>query len=327
VAVVKASVVISTYNRADALEPTLGALADQDVPASDYEVLVVDDGSTDTTPDVLAAISVPYRLRLFRQPENRGVSAGRNVGLREAEGDVVIMLSDDMVVPRDFISTHLATLERFPNSWVVGGFGQLEALTETPFGRYLESLERQFDRARMGGRIEDQIYEMGTPTARNLSLPRSDLDRVGLFDEQFRVTCEDQDLAHRATQQGIRFIYNAALECVHNDHAADLARYCRFQQRGARDTVRLLRKLPEVHGGAPIARVNGYMSWSDGPSLLARKAVKRVLSTGVGLAVVARLIALAERLRLPDRWLAVGYRALIGLHIFRGGREGLREVS
>jgi GT2 family glycosyltransferase len=323
----KASVVISTFNRADALEPTLRALADQDLPASDYEVLVVDDGSSDATPQVLAAISVPYRLRLFRLPVNSGVSAGRNVGLREAEGDLVIMLSDDLIVPRDFISAHIGTHARFPNSWVVGGFGQLEELTHTPFGRYLDALERQFDDARMGPRIDGDIFEMDVPTARNLSLHRSDLDRVGLFDEQFRITCEDQDLAHRATQHGIRFIYNGALECVHNDQAADLARYCRFQRRGARDTVRLLRKLPQVHGGAPIARVNGYVSRSDGPALIARKALKRVLSTDCGLALGARAIAIAERLRLPDRWLAVGYRGLIGLHTFRGWREGLREAS
>jgi GT2 family glycosyltransferase len=320
-----ASVVISTYNRADALEPTLRALADQDRPPSDYEVLVIDDGSSDDTPQVLASISTPYRLRTFRLPENRGVSAGRNVGLREAEGRYVVLLSDDLVVTRDFLSTHVATLERFPDAWVVGGFGQLESLGDTPFGRYLDGLESGFERARTGARVDGDIYEMTMPTARNLSLRRADLDAIGLFDERFRVTCEDQDLAHRAAQQGIRFLYNGSIRCVHNDQAADLRRYCRFQQRGARDGVRLFQKYPELHGHAPIARVNGYIRRTDGPALVARKLAKRVLSTRPALALLEGGVTLAERIGLPERWLARAYRTVIGLYMFRGFREGLRE--
>ena len=197
-----ASVVISTHNRAGALAATLDALGDQDVPPTDYEVLVVDDGSSDRTWQLLSATSTPYRLRTFRLPFNQGVSAGRNAGLRAAEGRYVVMISDDLIVPREFIRTHIATLERFPDAWVVGGFRQLGSLSETPFGRFLDRLERDFKQLRLGRRLEPGLYEMTVPTARNLSMPRTDLKRVGLFDERFRVTCEDQDLAQRA--RGVR---------------------------------------------------------------------------------------------------------------------------
>ena len=320
-----ASIVISTYNRAQALEPTLSALARQDRHASEYEVLVVDDGSTDSTPEVLASLSMPYRLRTFRLATNSGVSAGRNVGLRNVEGRYVIMLSDDLIVPDDFISRHVATHERFPNAWVVGGFGQIESLTDSPFGRYLDALERQFEQARTGPEIEPEIYEMTVPTARNLSLPRSDVSRIGLFDEQFRVTCEDQDLAARAAPYGVRFIYNATLECVHNDQAADLVRYCRFQQRGASDGVRLFAKYPDIYGGGPLERANGDVRRSDGLRLVTVKLVKRLLSTGPATAAIEAAIRLGERACLPDSVLAIGYRRLIGLYTFRGWREGLRE--
>jgi GT2 family glycosyltransferase len=264
---------------------------------------------------------------LFRLSTNQGVSAGRNVGLRNAEGRYVIMLSDDLIVAPEFIRTHVATLERFPDAWVVGGFRQLESLTEGPFGRYLEQLERGFELERTGTRLDHEIYEMTWPTARNLSLPRSDLDRVGLFDEQFRVTCEDQDLAQRAVEHGIRFLYNEAIECIHNDQAADLRRYCRFQQRGARDTVRLIRKYPDVHGNAPISRANGYVRRSDAAGLIARKLAKRLLATRPAVALMDTAIGVGERAQVPDRWLHLGYRAVIGVHTFRGWREGLREVS
>ena len=55
-----ASIVISTYNRAAALPSTLDALRRQDVPATDFEVLVIDDGSTNATPDVLRSVSVAF---------------------------------------------------------------------------------------------------------------------------------------------------------------------------------------------------------------------------------------------------------------------------
>lgn len=320
-----ASVIISTYNRCDALEQTLTALAKQDAPHGQYEVLVIDDGSTDGTPELLSRVRVPYALRSQRLPVNRGISAGRNVGMLAARGRFLILLSDDLLVSENFVSAHARTLERFPDAWVVGGFSQLKDLTATPFGRYLDALERGFGSARTAAEIAPNVFEMHGPTARNVSLPHADLDRVGLFDERFRVTCEDQDLAQRAAELGIRFLYNADIHCVHNDNAADLHRYCRFQERGAIDTVRLCRKYPEIHGGAAIAAVNGPMRRTDGPTLLTKKLVKSLLSASWATVALERMIGLAEAAGSPDRALFPAYQAMIGLHTFRGWRTGLRE--
>jgi GT2 family glycosyltransferase len=320
-----ASIVISTYNRAEALPATLAALAVQDIPPERYEVLVVDDGSTDRTNVVLEAATTPYRLRLFREPVNRGVSAGRNIGLRAAGGRYLIMISDDLLVPPDFIRVHAETHRRFGNAWVVGGFRQLDDLTVTPFGRYLDRLEQSFEGARTGALLEDDLYEMSVPTARNLSLPREHLESIGVFDEQFRVTCEDQDLAERAKLHGVRFIYNGALECIHNDMAADLARYCRFQERGARDTVRFCGKYPEIHGDAAVLRLNEHIGRGDGVPLTARKLLKSLLSLPSVTRGLEAAIATAERRGLPDVVLFRAYSLLIGAYTFRGIRGGLRE--
>jgi GT2 family glycosyltransferase len=322
---IRASVVISTYNRASALPPTLEALARQRIAHGEYEVVVVDDGSTDSTPDVLAAADVPYALRTIRLEVNRGVSAGRNAGLRGIRGDVVILLSDDLIVDERFIETHIAMLERFPDSWVVGGFSQLPDLEATPFGRYLARLERGFDSLRIGPPVAPHVWEMTWPTARNLSMPRSDLERIGLFDERFRVTCEDQDLAQRAKAVGIRFLYCDEISCIHNDHAADLERYCRFQERGSADTVRLVMKYPADHGRTPMAQANGPITAVDPLKLRVKKSVKALLATPHRLAALSALIGLAERARLPDRILFRAYTAAIAVATFRGWRTGLAE--
>ncbi len=321
-----ASVVISTYNRADALPATLDALARQDVPPTDYEVIVVDDGSSDGTGEVLAAASPPYRLKTFRLDPNRGVSAGRNAGLGHVTSDCIIFLSDDLLVPRDFISRHTAAHERLSNTWVVGGFAQLPELAGSSFGRYLEASERRFEQTRRGPAIGDGLYEMTVPTARNLSMSRATLERVGLFDERFRVTCEDQDLAERATRQGIRFVYDSQLECVHNDQSADLRRYCRFQRLGARDTARLCDKYPEIHARGAVARANAYVLRDDWVSS-ARKVLKSGLSSRPILGVLEAAVLAGERLGLPDRFLHPAYRLVVGLNYFRGFREGLAGVG
>lgn len=324
---IQASVIISTYNRHEALLVTLEALGRQRLSPDLYEVVVVDDGSTDETWSLLTATRLPCVLRIFRHPANLGVSAGRNLAIQNSRGRYLILLSDDVIVPEDFVTIHVETLERFPGSWVVGGFEQLPSLRRSAFGRYLDDLEKGFTEARKVALIEKNIWELNWPTARNLSVPREDLEKTGLFDERFRVTCEDQDLAQRARQSGIRFLYNEDIACVHNDQAGDLARYCRFQRRGARDTVLLCAKYPGVHGGSPLITVNGYVAARDGAALAVKKLVKRLLSAEPVMTTLFRCARTLERSHMPEGVLRELYRVLIGLSIFRGWREGLESVG
>jgi GT2 family glycosyltransferase len=233
------------------------------------------------------------------------------------------MVSDDLIVPEEFLATHIQTLEQFPNAWVVGGIQQMEALSATPFGRYLEALEESWEEARKTTLVGPRIWELSWPTARNLSLPRADLERTGLFDEQFRMACEDQDLAHQARAAGIRFLYNTNITCLHNDCDGDLKRFCHVQENRMHDTVLFCNKWKEVHGNAPITRLNGYLHFKDGPILVARKIVKLILATRPLTYCLEMSISMAERIRLPDRILWRLYRLLVGTYQFRGWREGL----
>jgi GT2 family glycosyltransferase len=319
-----ASIIITTYNRSDALLQTLEALGHQTVSPDQYEIIVVDDGSTDDTYARVTAMRLPCRLKSFRHQENLGISAGRNLAIRNASGRYLILVSDDLLVPENFIASHVDTLERFPSWWVVGGFKQLDSLTETPFGRYLDQVEKSYERMRAGSAIGEGLWEMTWPTARNLSLPRIDLERTGLFDERFRTSCEDQDLAHRAREVGIRFVYNAGITCLHNDQAGDLKRCCRQQQRFAEQTVSFCDKYPAIHGDSELARVNGFILSRDSLRAIAKKLAKWMLSRSLPTKTFEALITFFEALGLPDAVLFRMYRPLIGLYIFRGWRDGLR---
>src|SRR5579871_3087260 len=93
----KLSVVIPTYNRKESLRRTLDGLARQTYPFSEFEVVVVSDGSTDGTAEMLAQYmqTAPYALCAITQA-NGGPSRARNRGIREARYDVIVFLDDDV---------------------------------------------------------------------------------------------------------------------------------------------------------------------------------------------------------------------------------------
>src|SRR5215471_18573985 len=238
-----ASIIITTYNRRDALIETLIALGHQTVAPHLYEIIVIDDGSPDRTSEVASLVDLPCHLKVLRQPRNLGISAGRNLGISNARGRYLILLSDDLIVPQNFVSTHIETLEAYPGCWVVGGIRQLDSVASTPFGRYLDGLEKSWEEARKSALVAENIWEMSWPTARNLSLPAADLRRTGVFDEQFRTSCEDQDLAHEAPggriQRSLALAGQALRQEQSNNDSPHIGNYsgiqpCAFSHSGDR---------------------------------------------------------------------------------------------
>src|SRR5437867_2751922 len=103
----KVSVVIPTYNRRAVLARTLPTVLAQDFPLDGYEVIVVVDGSTDDTVELLYSLKPRCALRVFEQP-NRGPASARNVGIRAARGHFVIFLDDDMLCDPGLLREQIA---------------------------------------------------------------------------------------------------------------------------------------------------------------------------------------------------------------------------
>src|SRR6266542_3589679 len=99
------SVVVSTYNRRDVVLRTARTLLQQDYPSSQYEIIVVVDGSADGTAEALRALSP--RLCVLEQ-ENRGPAAARNAGARAASGELLTFLDDDMTCEPELVREHVA---------------------------------------------------------------------------------------------------------------------------------------------------------------------------------------------------------------------------
>src|SRR5271170_7154679 len=114
------TVIVLTYNRSAILRLCLECLESQH--CKDFDVLVVNDGSTDDTESVLSEFvgRKSLRVRVLTQRENSGPSKGRNLAIAEASTDLCVLIGDDILVDPNFIETHRRLHQERPQHEVVG---------------------------------------------------------------------------------------------------------------------------------------------------------------------------------------------------------------
>ena len=103
----KASIIIPSYNARERLFLNLTALNNQDYNSEDAEVVVVDNGSCDHTHEMLQTFKLKFPLKVIRLEKNRGIARGRNEGILNASGDIIIFHDSDMIASRDFVTRHV----------------------------------------------------------------------------------------------------------------------------------------------------------------------------------------------------------------------------
>jgi glycosyltransferase involved in cell wall biosynthesis len=204
---VDVSVVVCTYNRAELLRDTLASLKAQETgDGFRYDVVIVDNGSTDDTPRVIeeaSGSSAAVVLRGVREPKP-GVAAARNRGIRESSGEWVAFFDDDQVAEPSWLREML-TFARERGVHCVGGSNRLLLAT----GGEPEKLP-PVCRAMLGEMLERTPYRYTgkrAPGAGNLLLHRSVFEAAGVFDEGLREAGEDTDLFRRITAAGIEGWY------------------------------------------------------------------------------------------------------------------------
>jgi len=194
------SVVIPTYNRKPILEKCLRALEQQqfppDSPVRDYEVVVVDDGSTDGTVAWLQEEAAIYpHVRLFEQA-HRGPAAARNLGVESAQGNVIIFIDSDLVVLEGFLQAHASTLLAEQQR-----VGSDRLFT---YGRVINTCNFDDPTAEPYKLTDFSAAYFATG---NVAIARHWLESAGLFDTRFQLYgWEDLELGVRLKQQGLKLI-------------------------------------------------------------------------------------------------------------------------
>ena len=237
------SVVIPTHNRLEVLAEVLQALEFQQDPPP-FEVVVVDDGSTDGTSDWLRNRHFSIPLRVLTQ-ENRGPAAARNTGVAVAAGEWVAFLGDDTVPSPGWISTHRQAHRRRgddPHLAVIGYTGWHRRMRLNPFLRYINEHGLQFGYALIDA-PEDVPFNFFYTS--NLSLHR-DMLLAEPFDLRFPYAAwEDIEVAYRLKRRGLRLVYEAAATVAH-DHPTDLARFASRQEKAGYCAVVFYKLHPEL---------------------------------------------------------------------------------
>ena len=237
------SVVIPTFERPGTLLRVLEALGRQAGPP-EFEVVVVDDGSRDATPERLRALSPPYPFRFFRQ-DNSGPAAARNRGVEEARGRLVLFLGDDTVPEPGLLAVHAATHgEPRPHPVAVLGYTTWPRDRRvSPFLHHINEYGLQFGY----GLIDDpDCVPFNFFYTSNISLPRALLKAAGLFDTTFpHAAWEDIEIAYRMMRMGMKILYRPAAVARHY-HNITFASFRRRQEKAGEAAAIFYAKHPEL---------------------------------------------------------------------------------
>jgi len=192
------------------LSATLESLANQSLQKNRYEVVVVNDGSEDTTPEVCRDFASRIELKYLRI-DNSGTSAAKNTGILASRGKVLLFFDDDDIADRRLLEEHLKAHKqhRAENVAVLGYTTWAPTLSVTPLMRYVTDIGRFL--FAYGDLKDGQMLDFTYLWAGRSSCKRSFLAKHGVFNRQFRAPgIEDIELGYRLSQFGLRVVFHRA---------------------------------------------------------------------------------------------------------------------
>lgn len=245
------SVVIPTHNRCQLLRSVLAALARQTADPATFEVIVVCDGCTDGTADLLRDETFPFTLKLVEQQECCGPAVSRNAGAKVAVGALLLFLDDDVEPVPGFVEAHRRAHESEDGGVIVLGpyppvphasADLFRLLVRAWWTKHFEELADQ------GHRFSFRDHLTG-----NLSLSIHIWDQLGGLDPSFRAAREDYELGVRLMHLGLPFRFAADAIGHHHEYATMTIRgsFRRKREEGCSDVL-LGRKHPHIRSALRI---------------------------------------------------------------------------
>lgn len=317
------SVIIPTYNRKDSLLRTLESLGRQTYPHDRFETIVVDDGGSDGSEAVIQ-MDFPFALRYIRQA-NQGDAHARNRGAQEAKGAILQFLDDDIILDPGFLAAVMKEHSRHDKLMVIGRLPVLPSASPTAFERI--AIAAQDARASVSGELDFTEILSGV-----LSLRREYYLALGMMQpvasSGSSVWC-DVEFSYRAHREGFSLWRAGDAVAYHDDYALREFRVsCKRAYRSAEVGAELFQRHPELKTHIPMFRDKGPIAWrQDPPSLILRKLARQVASSRPVMGAMERSVPALEH-RAPDaKVLALFYRWIISGYIYRGYRDGLRQLA
>jgi glycosyltransferase involved in cell wall biosynthesis len=271
------SILIATHNRRELLGRCLEALSQQTQDPDNFEVIVADDGSSDGSADMAAALETPYRLRVLRLDKG-GKPAALNTALQAAEGHACLFLDDDIIASPGLVAAHMEAQRANPKALVLGNLIQRPPVARDWFAHaYADDWNRRYEE--MATRTADWTDCYGA----NFSVPLSSLLEVGGFAGDL-AAIEDIELGFRLCEAGCTPIYLPAATAVHDDE--------KRRGRMLHDTQRFggfCSEFGDLHPSARTKLLGWFLDTTDREVML-RRALLRCGASPSILAALGRLI-------------------------------------
>jgi len=303
------TVIIPTYNRADTLRDCLDRLKKQNFIKDEYEIIVVDDGSTDATSEVVEKAQKKTQVSIqYLYQKNQGQGIARNYGLRYAKGKIIILIGDDILVLPDFIKEHMRYHRKHinENDAVLGFIGWDPRLEVTTFMEWLTNGSavfgkfggHQFAFEKLEGKKKANYNFFYTS---NISLKKSLLKKYP-FDSRFSsYGWEDIELGYRLhKKEKLQLYYNPHAIAYHL-HPMDEKGLEKRMKNIGRSAHLINKKYPE------LKKVPGKL----------KKFIFQVLANPVSIFIFKKIRELSK-----DRFYTMYFYALSKKYFLEGLKEG-----
>lgn len=208
------SVILCTYNRDKYIYNVLRSIADNDYPHNLYEIVLVNNNSTDNTQAECQRFQADYPDITFRYlvEPSQGLSYARNCGITNALGDLLVYVDDDATVNPQYLRTYADFFQRNPDAVAAGG--PILPVYETQEPSWMSHYTRQLITGRLYlGSRQRQFPRGAFPGGGNACYRKTVFDAVGLFNVQLGrkgnslIGAEEKDLFDKMTTRGMHFYY------------------------------------------------------------------------------------------------------------------------
>jgi len=226
----KVSIVVPVYNAEKTLKDCIYSLLKMDY--KDYEIIFVDDGSTDSSKKIITDFANKYEhIRLLEQM-HRGPASARNLGIRNSSGKIVFFTDSDCIVPINWVKS---ILEYFGDKSIGAVGGSLTPVSTN-------SIYEVFDQKRRENLYGTKKKFVDALPTCNLAVRREILEKIGGFDESFKyASAEDYDLCYRIRRFGYKILYVPKISVMHH-HPQNFKTILRKGYIHGKEFIKLRRK-------------------------------------------------------------------------------------
>lgn len=254
------SIIVPVFNGGNTFHNCVSSLLKIDFPNDKLQIILIDDGSTDSTAQWLNAQKLPSNFKIITHDENMGRASARNSGLKFVDGDIIIFLDADMIVKPDFVEQHVMAISKSGvvavSGLLVSGPGCPKTSLQYYIFKYRKRGAKQFG--------ENNPIPFNYLITGNMSVKCKVVNECGLFDEKYiGYGGEDTDYAIRLWElypNGLRFSSKATSIHYHDETMDDLL--IKMRKYGSTNYLRLLKRHPgQVNNlaGNWIYSIKGYL--------------------------------------------------------------------